>query len=63
MRGGLLALLGDRQVFCEDEARPLDPWIYTVMCVPSPVFGSVSQPWKETIHFLARDSQRTSRSV
>lgn len=32
MSGGLLALLGDRQVFCEDEARPLDPWIYGDVC-------------------------------
>lgn len=32
MSGGLLALLGDRQVFCEDEARPSDPWIYGDVC-------------------------------
>lgn len=48
---------------CFVRTRP-GRWIpgSTVMCVPSPAFGSVSQPWKETIHFLARDSQRTSRS-
>lgn len=37
-----------------------------VMCVPSLDFGPVSQPklapWKETIHYVSGDSQRTSHS-